>query len=86
MNNTAVKISELSHALTRIPEAELDSVMAYVSSILADAQVSKPENRSLKGIWAGLGFESIIDLEAEIHSVRRELQDSILKRALRNAQ
>lgn len=73
MNNTALKISELTHALTRIPESELDSVMAYVSSILADSRVSKPENRSLKGIWAGLGFESIIDLEAELRSVRREL-------------
>ena len=82
MNNAAVKISELTHALTRIPEAELDSVMAYVSSVLADSQVPKRKNRNLKGIWAGLGFESIIDLEAEIRSVRRELQDSILKRAL----
>ncbi len=82
MNNTAVKISELTHALTRIPETELDSVVAYVSSILADSQMPKPENRSLKGIWAGLGFESIIDLEAEIHSVRSELQDSIRKRVL----
>ncbi|MCL4835587.1 MAG: hypothetical protein KJZ86_24320 [Caldilineaceae bacterium] len=82
MNNTAVKISELTYALTQIPETELDSVMAYVSSILAESQMPKLENRSLKGIWAGPGFETIIDLEAEIRLVRCELQDSIGKRML----
>ena len=80
MNNTAVKISALTHALSRIPEAELDSVMAYVSSILADSQVSKPENRSLKGIWAGLGFESIDNIDEELQAVRRELQEALLNR------
>jgi len=41
---------------------------------------SQPENRSLKGIWADTGFESVEDLEATIRSVRRELQASIERR------
>lgn len=82
MNSSAVKISELTQALSRIPEAELDTVMACVNSILAESHVPQPENRSLKGIWADAGFETILDLEAEIHAVRRELQDSILRRVL----
>jgi len=82
MNSSAVKISELTQALSRIPEAELDTVMACVNSILVESHVPQPENRSLKGIWAGAGLESIIDLEAEIRTVRRELQDSILRRVL----
>jgi len=40
----------------------------------------KPENRSLKGIWADAGLESIEDLEEAIRSVRRELQASIERR------
>ncbi len=76
MNNTAVKISELTYALTQIPETELDSVMAYVSSILAESQMPKLENRSLKGIWAGPGFETIIDLEAEIRWYAVSCKDS----------
>ena len=82
MNTSAVKISELTQALSRIPEAELDTVAACVQSILADAQVPKRQRRSLKGIWAGIGFESIVDLDAEIRTIRRELQDAILNRAL----
>ena len=82
MNNAAVKISELAQAITRIPEAELDTVMACVYSILAESHAQKPKNRSLKGIWADAGFESISDLDAEIWSIRRELQDSILRRVL----
>lgn len=38
------------------------------------------ENRSLKGIWADAGFESLEDLEAAIRSVRQELQASIGRR------
>jgi hypothetical protein len=40
----------------------------------------QPENRSLKGIWADTGLESIEDLEEEVRSVRRELQASIERR------
>ncbi len=34
-------------------------------------------NKSLKGIWEGAGFEKIVDLEEEIKSARKKLQNGI---------
>jgi hypothetical protein len=32
-----------------------------------------------QGIWKDAGFEKLADLEGELHTVREELQDTILK-------
>ena len=45
----------------------------------------KPEDHSLKKTWPGLGSDSIEDQEAEIQSVRRELQEALLNRTFGDA-
>jgi uncharacterized lipoprotein YddW (UPF0748 family) len=40
----------------------------------------KQTTRSLRGIWAGKGFEKIINLEKEIKKARAELSKTILTR------
>ncbi len=80
MNTVAMKKVTLMHELSRIPEARLDTVMTYFENLLADIPVPSCQNQSLKGMWKGVGFEKIVDLEQELHNIRQELQDTILKR------
>jgi len=80
MNTVAMKKVTLMHELSRIPEARLDTVMTYLENLLADIPVPSCQNQSLKGMWEGVSFEKIVDLEQELHNIRQELQDTILKR------
>ncbi len=80
MNTVAIKKAALMHELSRIPDIYLDTAIAYFDNLLADIPNPSPQNQSLKGIWENSGFEEIINLEQELHAVRQELQDSILKR------
>ncbi len=82
MNTAAAQKIAIFQALSRIPDTNLDKVKAYLDTLLVDTKVSPPKNQSLKGIWQQMGFENISDLEGELHTVRQELQDAILKRKI----
>jgi hypothetical protein len=80
MNTTAIKKVTIIQELSRLPETSLDTVKDYLDSLLMDIQVQPLKNQSLKGIWKDAGFENISDLNGELHTIRQELHDAIVKR------
>jgi hypothetical protein len=80
MNTSAINKSTIIRELSRIPDNSLEQVKTYIDSLLMELHASPLENRSLKGIWKDAGFEKISDLEGELRTVRKQLQESILKR------
>ncbi len=80
MNTVAIKKMTLMHEVSRIPETHLDAVMTYLESVLSDLPTPSPQPQSLKGIWRDAGFENITDVQQELHTIRQELQDAILRR------
>jgi predicted site-specific integrase-resolvase len=80
MSNTALKKLELIQKIAKLPPQNLGEVDKFVQKILSQLQTENKMPTSLKGIWKNKGFEKIIDLESEIKSVRKELENSILEK------
>ncbi len=81
MQTAAVKKMELINKIAKLPEQKISEVDNFIQKLLAQLDLTKTEPISLKGIWKNKGFEKIIDLEAELKNIRRELGVSILKKA-----
>lgn len=80
---SAIKRQEILRDLEDVPFERLGEIEFFLKNILSQFNVKKPkEPKSLKGIWAKKGFEKIIDLEAEIHEIRKELNTQLLKKKL----
>ena len=69
--------------LNKIPPKVLKQVSDYIEFLLE--KHARQERRILKfeGIWQGLGFEKLADLESQIRDVRKETNDSLLNRVAR---
>ena len=80
--SVAIRRAEVNKELTSIPDSDLDEIQAYVRTVLAKANLPPWSRQSLAGIWRGKGFEKIVDLEAELRQVRRELDDAIDRRSI----
>jgi len=81
MNTVALKKVSIMHELSRVPEGRLDTVLAYIETIIGDISTPQAQQMSLKGIWKDTGLGEI-NIEGELHAVRQELQHSILARKL----
>ena len=82
MDAVAANKIDILKKLSRVPDGSLEKVRDYLDALLADVEKEPHGEKSLKGIWEGSGFEKLIDLEAEVKKVRKELQEDILNRAL----
>ncbi len=80
MSNTALKKLELIQKIAKLPPQNIGEVDKFVQKILSQSQTENKMPTNLKGIWKNKGFEKIIDLESEIKSVRKELENSILEK------
>lgn len=81
MDAAAIKKMELIHKIAKLPEPKIAEVDSFIQKILSQLEFEKPKPINLKGIWKNKGFEKLLNLEAEIKKVRKELNESILKRA-----
>ncbi|MCH8293868.1 hypothetical protein IH992_22520 [Candidatus Poribacteria bacterium] len=81
MNASAMK-SKIKWNLTQLSPEEVEEVNNLVQSLL---EQKKTERRivNLEGIWEGIGFEKILDLEGEIKKIRKELAEQLLRRSER---
>jgi len=81
MNSSAMKRIEIAKDLSFIPDNQIDHVKTFIEFLLfRTGKTSKKNTRSLQGIWKDKGFEKIVDLESEIKTIRKELNDSILNK------
>lgn len=80
--NASVMKSKIKWNLTQLSPEEVEEVNNLVQSLL---EQKKTERRivNLEGIWEGIGFEKILDLEGEIKKIRKELAEQLLRRSER---
>jgi len=73
-------LQKIKSKLDRVPEDKLGGIDDFIDFILFK---SKPGNRNiakLEGIWEGLGFEKLDNLESEIMKIRKEAGQSLSRR------
>ena len=82
MNDTAVAISRIKRMLDRVKPEKIQQIEDFVQFIAEkDAEIPGGKKvKKMEGIWEGLGFENI-DEEKEIREIRRESEESLLKRS-----
>ncbi|MFB3041110.1 MAG: hypothetical protein ACE1ZS_04785 [Candidatus Poribacteria bacterium] len=80
--NANVMKSKIKWNLTQLSPEEVEEVNNLVQSLL---EQKKTERKivNLEGIWEGIGFEKILDLEGEIKKIRKELAEQLLRRSER---
>lgn len=75
---------EVHNLVDKLPGERLQEIKTQLEKALKRSrEIKQRENKGLKGIWAGKGFETI-DIEKEIRDARDAMQKQILDRHLRN--
>ena len=62
-----------------MPSNKLSEVRKFIRTLIP-YRPEKKNIESLEGIWEGIGFEKIDNLEEEIRNLRKESEEQILKR------
>ena len=77
-------ISRIKQKLHKIPPERLEEVCDFIDFILTK-ETSRNDKKveKLEGIWQGLGFEAISDLDKSIHEIRKEAETALLERISR---
>jgi hypothetical protein len=73
MQPETVTIDKIKSKLAEVPEDKLPEIYHFVEFIVDKVnpgQQKKKKIVKLGGIWKGLGFEKIKDLEAEVRKIR----------------
>jgi hypothetical protein len=72
METTAVTIDEIKLKLADVPQEKLTEVYDFIEFILLRSKPKQKKIVKFEGIWKGLGFEKIDDLESEIREIRQK--------------
>ena len=80
MTTRAIELTEIKRDLANLPADKLSDVREYVRKLLRKSRPAPSNVESLEGIWEGLGWEKIEDLEGEIRKMRKESSENILKK------
>jgi hypothetical protein len=71
MATATMTINKITSKLVEVPVEKFPEIFDFIEFVL---QKSKPRPKNivkLEGIWKGLGFEKINDLESEIKDIRK---------------
>lgn len=76
-----ITVAKVKEKLHKIPSYKLQEVEDFIDFVLMKTQ-SKPAKQveKLEGIWKGLGFERISDLNKSIRKIRRESEKALSDR------
>lgn len=81
MQTATVTIDQIRSKLVKVPSNRLPEIYNFVEFILQGAQPKKRKVAKLGGIWKGLGFEKIENLDAEIRSIREKSHQEFSKKS-----
>lgn len=81
METEETSLTKVKQNLLKIPKGRLDEVNDFIEFILmkTESRRLRPVEK-LEGMWKGLGFERISDIDKSIREIRRESEKSILDR------
>jgi hypothetical protein len=80
MATASMSINKITSKLVEVPVEKLPEIFNFIEFVL---QKSKPGPKNivkLEGIWKGLGFEKINDLESEIRGIRKQSGQEMTER------
>lgn len=84
MEPEKININIVKQNLLKIPKAKLAELNDFIESILMKTNSCKSKRiGKLEGIWQGLGFEKIPDLDKNIRDIRNESENLLAKRVKR---
>ena len=74
-------MAKVKQNLLKIPKARLPEISDFLEFILSKTESSRMKRvERLEGIWQGLGFERISDLDNSIREIRNESEKAMLDR------
>jgi hypothetical protein len=79
MATSNVSIYKIKQNLSKVPEDKLKEINDFIELIIK-SKIQSPNIVKFEGIWEGLGFEKINDLESDIRQIRKEATKSMLER------
>ena len=79
MATSNVSVYKIKQKLSKVPEDRLKEINDFIELIIK-SKTHFPNIIKFEGIWKGLGFEKINDLESDIRQIRQEATQSILER------
>ncbi|GEM_PF-671340 len=84
MKPEKININIVKQNLLKIPKAKLAELNDFIESILMKTNSCKSKRiGKLEGIWQGLGFEKIPDLDKNIRDIRNESENLLAERVKR---
>ncbi len=76
-----INMEKVKHNLFKIPKAKLPEINDFIEFILAKTESSRLKRvEKLEGIWQGLGFEQISDLDNSLREIRNESEKAMSNR------
>ena len=76
-----INMAKVKQNLFKIPKARLAEINDFIEFILSKTDSSRFKRAErLEGIWQGLGFERISDLDNSIREIREESEKGMLDR------
>ena len=79
-----VSMKKVKQNLIRIPKARLAEINDFIEFILSKTESGRLKRvEGLEGIWQGLGFERISDLDNSIREIRDESEKAMSDRMAR---
>lgn len=76
-----INIAKVKQNLFKVPKPRLAEVNDFIESILMKTESGRLKQvKKLEGIWKGLGFERISDLDNSIREIRSESEKAMLDR------
>jgi hypothetical protein len=80
METEETNITKVKQNLYKIPKAKLAEINDFIEFILMKTKSSQLKRvEKLEGIWNGLGFERIPDIDKSIREIRSESEKSIFE-------
>jgi hypothetical protein len=74
-----INITKVKQNLFKIPKARLAEINDFIEFILMKTESSRLKRvEKLEGIWQGMGFERVPDIDKSIREIRSESEKSIL--------
>ena len=80
MKQSKIDLKKIRRNLTKIPSDKLLEVNNFIEFILSGKKKKLKNIVRFEGIWEGIGFDNITDLEIEIKKLRKDSTRSLLKR------
>lgn len=81
METEEINLTKVKQNLLKIPKTRLNEVNDFIEFILQKTELGQQKRiKKLGGMWKGLGFESIPEIEKKIRDIRSDVEKSFLNR------